>query len=103
MQKERLLPWTKVGRWYKVFIESTGTTIKITTKDAIEATINGTTLKLPEGFRALNWIVDHDNVTDSAATYSCSKSLYADGCVGLALPKASQFTEAEVYIFGYFK
>lgn len=103
MTKERILPWTKEGRWYHFFIESTGSTIKITDKDDIDASVNGTTLHFPDGFRALNWVVDHDNAADTSGTYACSKSLYTDGSVGIALPKAAQFTAAEVYVFGYFK
>lgn len=102
MKKERILPWQEQGRWYHFFVESTGTAISITDKDIADASMNGAVLQFPEHFRALNWVVDHDNDAGSAADFNYKKKLYTDGTVGIYLPTASQFTAAHVFVFGYY-
>jgi len=103
MTKERILPWQKQGRWYHFFCESTGSAISITAGDIETAVMNGAVLQFPKGFRALTWVVDHDNDTSSAGDFNNKKKLYTDGSVGVYLPTAAQFTAAEVYVFGYFE
>lgn len=94
-------PYNIPGRWYKFFIESTGSAIKLTQSDLEGSTISGTTLKFPEGFRAVDYKMDIHAVAESTVTYNAAYKFMAGGIQACALPTAASFDYMDVYIFGY--
>jgi len=89
----------KNGRYYKFFVESTGSAYKLTLTDIEGATISGTALNLPVGYKILDVLYDVNSVEGSASTLSCSLKFNSDGSQGIVLPGKANFTDADIYIY----
>lgn len=99
--KRNTEPYDIPGRWYKFFIESTGSTIKLTQCDLDDSTISGTTLKFPDGFRAIDYKIDIHTITESTVTYNAAYKFMTGGIQACSLPPASSFDYMTAYIYGY--
>lgn len=94
-------PYSK-GRWYRIFMESDGTTNKITDSD-LEITQSGNNLKMPEGFHVIDKKYDiHSVAHDAQVTIAADLIGYADGSQGIQGPQAKAYDWAYIHIFGYF-
>lgn len=94
-------PYSK-GRWYRLFIESDGTTSKITESDITDAAISGTYIKFPSGFHVLDTIYDiTTNTEGTASSVQNGVRIYNDGKQAIAIPAVDVYTSAYIYIFGY--
>ena len=49
------------GRWYKIFVESTGTELKITTCDIDGVTVLGRSIVFPIGFNVIDAVCDYEH------------------------------------------
>lgn len=104
MHKERILPWQEKGRWYHFFVESTGTTAKLTTADITDTHITNTQLTMPDDFHIVDVKYDVNAITAaSSKTHSHSLILTAEGKQGISLPNVANYDYANIYIFGYYK
>ena len=94
------------GRWYKIFLESTGSVTSITTIDGPieEATrITDGYLKLPTGLRVVEFHMDIDGDSIGVNTTIPNELMkFTDGSIAIKLPESSAITEATIYVFGYF-
>lgn len=89
------------GRWYRLFLESNGTNIKITEKDIEDARVDGNALifykKLITFVEKINLVKTTENINTSINYYvhtdnnSVRYSLY--------LPRPNQFDYCEVLLF----
>lgn len=101
--KKNHVPWMTKGRWYKVFIESTGSAAKITYSDIEEATItNSTHLNLPHDFNVVETLFDVHNVEfdSGSASVGHTQTFTSNGSTYLTIPAAKSFDYMTVYIFG---
>lgn len=98
-------PAYKKGRWYKLFMESTGANYKITTADKgiSDSEMSGNHLMLPLDFIAVDYkfVTDNSPIAAAAGT-KLEIYKYASGRHGVTLPAASDFTSLDVYVFGYY-
>ena len=90
------------GRWYRFFIESDGSDIKITSAD-LEASNSNSYLQMPSDFHIMDCMYDVHTIEGGAATnMDLVLRTYADGKQAVALPPVGNFDYASIYIFGYF-
>lgn len=95
-------PYLINGRWYKIFIESTGSTVKVTSSD-IEVTVDGGYLKFPEGFHIVDRKYDINSIPHSGnVQIAIDLRGFADGTQGIYLPLANAFDYADIYVFGHY-
>lgn len=95
-------PYIITGRWYKIFIESTGSAIKITNSD-IHVEASGNSLKFPEGFQIVDTLYDIHSIPHSGiAQITVDLRGFADGTQGIFMPEASAFDYADIYVFGHY-
>lgn len=96
-------PYIINGRWYKIFIESDGSTIKVTNSD-IDVEIAGSYLKFPANFHIVERQYDINSVPH-ATDLSIAIDLrgFADGTQGIYLPNVTAFDYANLYIFGHYE
>lgn len=97
--KNNIVPWQEKGRWYKFFIESDGTAYTLTTKEISTAAISGSYLQLPADYHIIDYVVELNVDSSSAATYEKGIRLYADGKQGVVLPDKANIDYATVWIF----
>ena len=93
------------GRWYKLFIESTGSAYKITTSDKgiNSSEMSGNHLMLPQDFIAVDYkFINDSSAISAAAGTKLEIYKYANGRHGVTLPAASDFKSLDVYVFGYY-
>lgn len=102
MKRKTHDPYTLPGRWYKTFLESDGSAVKVTTSD-LEVDITGTGIKFPKGFHIVDVKFDINSI-EHGAMVTMAQDLYgyADGSQGVYRPVANAFDWANVYVFGYF-
>lgn len=94
-------PFSK-GRWYRIFMESDGTTSKITDSD-LNVSLSGSNLKMPKGFHVVDTKYDINCVAHDAAVNMIIDLIgYADGSQGFPGPVAKAYDYAYIYVFGYF-
>lgn len=97
-------PYDLQGRWYKLFIESDGSTLKLTTSDIEDVDISGTGIKFPIGFHVVDSVYDIHSVPHTGlATMAPDLYGYADGSQGIYKPLAHAFDYANIYVYGYFE
>lgn len=98
-------PYKVKGRWYRVFIESNDTDLILTQSDLKGCTISSKTLKLPEKFHALHFMVD-SNTEGGTATSAMNLDLiikrYGNGQQGITIGEPTAFDYETIYIYGYF-
>lgn len=101
MHKERILPWQNKGRWYHAFIESDGTTPKLTVCD-LDATVSGTTLILPKDFHVIDYkVTSLDLAKSKTLAYNVCKT-NSDTKEVIVIPAVGDFTYMDIQIFGIF-
>lgn len=101
--KRNTEPYDIQGRWYKVFLESTGSAHKITSTDIDGAYVSGNYLFLPEGWHLVDFKIDMNNVATAAANLSLNIRLNTGGVTGVTIPTPAQYDYMDVYIFAYKK
>lgn len=92
-------PFTK-GRWYIFFVESDGTTVTLSEKDNLDASIENNKLILPKDFTVA--AVFNDLHCIEAAEANVCRIVYdTDGLTKVELP-AKNFDKGYIYIRGFF-
>lgn len=92
-------PFTK-GRWYRFFVESDGTTVTLSEKDNIDASIENNKLILPKDFTVAACFNELHCI--EAAEASVCRIVYdTDGLTKVELP-AKNFDHGYIYIRGFF-
>lgn len=90
------------GRWYRIFMESNGTSQTIV-EDDLGVTMHGNNINAPAGFHIIDTVYDINCVEhDGVANMAIDLIGYADGTEGIAGPIPKAFDWAYIYIFGYF-
>lgn len=89
------------GRWYRAFIEADGTSYTLTSCDITDAVINGSRVKLPDGFHIVDIKYDIHSTIGTGGALAHATYIYADGTQAINLPGKDQFDYAYIYIFGY--
>lgn len=90
------------GRYYKIFIESDGSDINITTSDIEDAEIETSYIQFPSDFRVLDALFDiHSTEADASTTRLRDIKLYTDGTQGINIPPAGNFDYCTIYVLGY--
>lgn len=92
-------PFTK-GRWYRFFVESDGTTVTLTDKDSIDASILENKLVLPKGFTVAACFNELHTIEANEANV-CRIVYDTDGLTKVELP-AKNFDHGYIYIRGFF-
>lgn len=88
------------GRWYRFFIESTGTAYNLTTSDIEGAVIENNAIVLPEGYRVMCSITDINSIPNESSNKSQGdKIITSVGKQGYSLPDASTFDYCFIYLF----
>lgn len=89
-----------VGRWYRFFIESSGSEITLTKSDIEGTSIENNALVLPEGYRVLDVVTDINSIaSDSGDTTHGYKVITGDGRQGYFLPNTESFDYGFIYVF----
>lgn len=92
-------PFTK-GRWYRFFVESDGTTVTLSEKDKINASIENNKLILPKDFTVAACFNELHCIKASEANV-CRIIYDIDGLTKVELP-AKNFDHGYIYIKGFF-
>lgn len=100
--KNKIAPWQSKGRWFHVFIESDGTTPKITFSDIPDATVATTYLTFFGDFRIIDVKCADIDLT-SGKTYTAPQITNRSGRPGVVIPAVATYTYLDLWIFGYFK
>lgn len=94
-------PYAK-GRWYRVFIESDGTTPTLT-EDDLGCALSNAYLQMPEDFHVVDVKYDiHSVTTAEVKTNNMAIRLYADGKQAITIAPVTNYDWQYVYVFGYF-
>ena len=92
-------PFSK-GRWYRFFIESTGTAYNLTTSDIAGAVIENGAIVLPEGYRIMYSVTDINSILNESSNKSQGEKIITNGGKqGYLLPDASTFDYGFIYLF----
>lgn len=101
---EFIQPWQARGRWYKVFIESTGQSHKLTHSDLDSVTISGSTVSASADFKVIDVrITDHDLQNTAGIGAYLARVASNNRSIIISLPTASNYTYVEAWIFGYYQ
>lgn len=101
--KLNIAPWQEKGRWYHAFVESDGSTEKLTVSDLEDCNISGNSFVLPAGYNLVDVkYVDVDLAGGKTIT-TYGKATTAAHHDYFKLPAASDFTYCDVWFFAYFK
>lgn len=92
-------PFTR-GRWYRFFVESDGTTVTLSEKDNIDASLENNKLILPKDFTVAACF-NELHVIESAEANVCRIVYDTDGLTKVELP-AKNFDHGYIYIRGFF-
>lgn len=101
--KNQIVPWQEKGRWYRAFIESDGSKIKLTHSDLEECTVSGTNFVLPAGYSLVDVKYTDVDLAASKTIATYGKEVTAAYRDYLRVPSAADFTYCEVWFFAYFK
>lgn len=82
------------GRYYRIFVESTNGSFKITHTDLNGVIVSGNSVNIDTDFNTV--------VGGSASTFGTRK-VYADGCQVIELCDSKAFDYAEIFVFAYKK
>ena len=96
-------PYKINGRWYKIFLESSGSAHKITTSDIKDAYVSGNYVMLPAGTHIVDFKMDIHNVTSNAGNVGLNYHLLANGQLGVTIPTPAQYDYMDLYVFAYKK
>lgn len=91
------------GRYYRIFIESTNGSFKITHTDLNGVIVSGNSVKLPLGYHIINVDIDVNTVSGGSASTFGTRKVYADGCQAIELCDSKSFDYAEIFVFAYKK
>lgn len=91
------------GRYYRIFIESTNGSFKITHTDLNGVIVSGNSVKLPLGYHIINADTDVSTVSGGSASTFGTRKVYADGCQAIELCDSKAFDYAEIFVFAYKK
>lgn len=95
-------PYKIEGRWYQIFVESTGTAVKVTNSD-IPVTVENGYLKFPAGFHIVDRKYDINSIEHSGdVSIAIDLRGFADGTQGIFLPVAKAFDWAYIYAYGHY-
>lgn len=100
----KYFPYMLKCKCYRVFLESDGEDTKVTTTDlkGVEATT--TTLKMPQGFKVVDYICDFHVVQPSSGqTEQFRITVNSSGLETIATLHSNAFDYGYVYIYGYFE
>lgn len=101
---DRSIPWQEKGRWYELFIESDGDTIKLTKTDLPGAVLTGNYVEFPKGFTAIDFKhAIHLLEGQTTANFGMGLRLFSNGSQGLLLPAKNYYDYTTVYVFGFFE
>lgn len=94
------------GRWYRIFVESDGTTLTVTESDIDGVTFGGdnASVLIPEGFIPMFCMEDFNYTTavgaarnmGSIATRTSATQYY------ITMPRVDMFDWGYIYVFGYY-
>lgn len=88
------------GRWYRFFIESTGTNYNLKTSDIEGAVIENNAIVLPAGYRVMCSVTYINSIQNESSNKSQGdKIITSDGKQGYSLPDASTFDYGFIYLF----
>ena len=95
----------EIGRWYKIFVESDGTDITVTSTDITGVTVNTDALVMPTA----DWIIGdvkafaigESGASASADTSYGTLTISTTGIQQIKLPSADAFTDITYYVFAY--
>ena len=88
------------GRWYRFFIESTGTNCNLTNSDIKGAVIENNAIVLPVGYRVMCSVTYINSIQNESSNKSQGdKIITSDGRQGYSLPDASTFDYGFIYLF----
>lgn len=88
------------GHWYIFIVKSDGTTVTLTEKDNIDASIVENKLVLPKGFTVAAFFYDLHTIEADKANV-CNIIIDTDGLTIIGLP-ANNFDYGYMYIRGFF-
>lgn len=102
ISKTKMNPYAH-GRWYRLFLESTGTTAKITTKEIEEAMLSGTHVNLPHDLHIVDVKMNvHNTEFDSGTTaLNTDITLSNNGSKYITLPAVKSWDYMDIWVFGY--
>lgn len=92
------------GRWYKVFVESDGTELKITTSDIDGVTVQGRAVGFPIGFHIIDVVCDYENL-DTVANIDLTPYIRSanDKFNIWVAENFARYDAVNLYVFGYFE
>lgn len=103
MENINIEPYKVNARYYQIFVESDGTTRKITTSDIEGLEISGNYIVLPEGFHVMSLVIDFNSVPATTITSRAIDIQFrTDGKQALFLPNADNFDYGKIYVLGHF-
>ena len=82
------------GRYYRIFVESTNGSFKITHTDLNGVVVSGNSVKLPLGYHIINADTDFNTVVGGSASTFGTRKVYADGCQAIELCDSKSFDYA---------
>lgn len=89
------------GRWYRIFIESDGSSYKVH-NNTITEKISENHLKFKKAFHVVTLEIDYTFTKNSGASVvESGLYLYADSTLAVNLVTPDKFTSACMYVFGY--
>lgn len=91
------------GRYYRIFVESTNKSFKITHTDLNGVIVSGNSIKLPLGYHIINADTDVNTVVGGSASTFGARKVEADGCQAIELCDSKAFDYAEIFVFAYKK
>lgn len=101
--KNTVAPWQDKGRWYKLFVESTGSKHVLTTTDLEDAHIAGSLMIMPLNFTVIDHKYDIHSLADgSAHNISYVLSTTSAGEQAFSMLPASGYDYMTIWVFGYF-
>lgn len=94
----------KIGRWYRLFIESDGNAHTITESDIDDAVVSDESdaIIFPVGFHLVDSLFDSTLINDATASKFNEVGNSASGNSTLTIPDVSAYSSAFIYVFGYF-
>lgn len=92
-------PFTR-GRWYRFFVESDGTTVTLSEKDNIDASVENNKLILPKDFTVAACF-NELHVIEASEANVCRIVYDTDGLTKVELP-TKNFDHGYIYIRGFF-
>lgn len=95
------VPWMAKGRWYKLFVESNGSTHKLVKSEIEEATCSGGKIYFPHDLNIVETLFDVHNVEfdSGTASFGHTQTLMSNGSTYITLPTAKAYDYAYIYVW----